>query len=423
MKPAKWFFGALAVVCLSVSAQSVSAQGRKMFKGHVVTPESSVEHPKDIGVKAHTHYQIMMPNTGRFEREPGTNELPPVLGLFFETPASLACVYRLVPNPRHGCNPDETTANPSGGSKAIALVDAFHDPNAQADLDTFSDQFGLPRTTLTVVSVGPTPPTDPTGNAEVETSLDIEYAHAMAPNAQLFLVESQSLHLGDLLDAIVLAGTLVLEAGGGEVSMSFGGGEFPQETQIDPLAFNAPNVVYVASSGDFPGVQWPCASTRVVCAGGTTISRNSSTGEFLVENSWQDTGGGPSQFEPRPSFQDRIARMVGATRGTPDLSFDANPNTGVWVFDSFPFEGQTLGWIVVGGTSVSAPSLSGIINAAGHFAPSSQAENREIYEHLRDPLAFRDIVFGNCGLNIGDFATLGWDFCTGVGSDTGHHGK
>ena len=147
-------------------------------------------------------------------------------------------------------------------------------------------------------------------------------------------------------------------------------------------------------------------------------------GGFLLENTWQDAGGGPSQVEPRPSFQDSIAGIVGATRGTPDFSFDSNPNTGVWVLDTNLFQGQPGGWFIVGGTSVASPSLAGIINSAGKFALSSQAENTLIYGHLSGNQSdINDIRFGNCGLNIGNFSGPGWDFCTGVGSDIGLAGK
>jgi kumamolisin len=202
--------------------------------------------------------------------------------------------------------------------------------------------------------------------------------------------------------------------------MSFGGGEFPQETSLDQI-FTMPGIVYVASSGDSPGPQYPSVSPNVISAGGTTISRNANTGRFIFENTWQDAGGGASFFEPRPDFQNVVKRIVGNTRGTPDISFDANPNTGVWVFDTNPVFGQ--GWFVVGGTSVAAPSLAGIINAAGSFRKSSQAENSAIYGHMANQRQFNDVFYGNCGLNIGDFADRGWDFCTGVGSDRGYDGK
>jgi kumamolisin len=265
---------------------------------------------------------------------------------------------------------------------------------------------------------GTRPPVDPTGGAELEESLDIEWAHAMAPNAKLFLVEAPSLNLLQLFEAAQVGAALVAGSGGGEVSMSFGTGEFLGETSFDPV-FVSPGVVFVASSGDSPGALYPSASPNVVSAGGTTISRDPNTGTFLLENTWQDVGGGPSQVEPRPPFQNDVAFIVGNARGTPDLSFDANPNTGVWIFGTIPplaplsFNGT--GWFVVGGTSVSAPSLSGIINSAGSFRNSSEAENFMLYHHVFGN-AFNDITFGDCGLNIGNFALPGYDFCTGLGS-------
>jgi kumamolisin len=416
----------LAFLALSANASLAQEARGRHFKGQVVVPASSVEHPGDVGFSAHTHLRMLVPREGRFTGTVQPNAgLPPFLGLFFETPASLACVYRLVQDPKPGCNPDETTEPPSGGGGAIALVEASDDPTAASDLQTFSTQFGLPAADLTVVYAdGTKPGVDPSGGAELETSLDIEWAHAMAPKAKLFLVEAGSLTFGDLFHAIFVAGNVVAGNGGGEVSMSFGGSEFPEEVQLDSI-FTAPGVVYVASAGDTPGPQYPCVSPNVLCAGGTTISRDSNTGRFLQETAWQDAGGGLSMFEPRPSFQNRIAELVGDFRGTPDFSFDANPNTGVWVFDGNPFQGSKnpLGWVVVGGTSVSTPSLAGIINAAGKLRASSQLENAEIYEQLGRNRDFHDIEFGNCGFNIGSFAKDGWDFCTGVGSDIGLRGK
>ncbi|HVO57510.1 MAG TPA: S53 family peptidase [Dongiaceae bacterium] len=385
-------------------------------------PASSVEKPADLGVNAHTHLKVLMPEGGKFAGAAQPQELPPFLGYFYETPASIACIYNLVSRPRPGCNPDETTDNPSGGSGAIAVVDAYDDPNAASDLANFSAQFGLPAADFSVVFAGGTrPKLDPTGGWELEESLDIEWAHAMAPKAKIYLVEANSNSFNDLLSAVLLAANLVASNGGGEVSMSFGGSEFTEETLLDAI-FTQPGVVYLASAGDAPGASWPSASPNVISAGGTTISRDSSNGRFLLENTWQDAGGGPSLVEPRPHFQDGVARVVGSTRGTPDLSFDANPATGVWVLNTNLYEGQPGGWFVVGGTSVSAPALAGIINVAGG-ANSSAQENQQIYRGLLNPFVFRDTFYGTCGINGGDFAVLGYDFCTGVGSPISYRGK
>ncbi|HUC54630.1 MAG TPA: S53 family peptidase [Candidatus Cybelea sp.] len=423
MRSKGWSISFLAIFALCF-AQAGAAQNQSR-KGHVVIPESSVAQAGDNGIAAHTHLRIMMPESGVFTGTPQPNELPPVLGFFFETPASIACIYHLVPHRKDGCNPNETTANPSGGSGAIAIVDAFDTPNAAADLAAFSAQFGLPPGDFTVVyASGTQPALDPSGGWELEASLDIEWSHAMAPNAKIFLVEATTNRYRDLLPAVQLAGNLVAANGGGEVSMSWGSGEFGLETDANHDAvFTTPGVVYIASSGDSPGAGWPSSSPNVISAGGTTVSRNPNTGDFLLENTWQDAGGGPSQVEPRPHFQDSIAGIVGDFRGTPDFSFDANPNTGVWVLDTNLFRGQPGGWFIVGGTSVSAPSLAGIVNAAGKFASSSQAENALIYRHLFSEGAFRDITYGTCGINVGNFAVPGWDFCTGVGSNQGLSGK
>lgn len=423
MRRTGWPISIAATISLLCFAQ-VSAAQNQSRKGHVVIPESSVERAGDNGVMAHTHLRIMMPEGGVFTGTPQPNELPPFPGYFFETPASIACIYRLVPHSKHGCNPNETTDNPTGGAGAIAIVDAFDTPNVAADLAAFSAQFGLPPAVFQVVyASGTQPALDPSGGWELEASLDIEWSHAMAPNAKIFLVEANSNRFLDLFQAVLVASNLVATNGGGEVSMSWGSGEFLNETKYDGN-FTTPSVVYIASSGDSPGAGWPSASPNVISAGGTTLSRDPNSGTFLLENTWQDAGGGPSQVEARPHFQDRIANIVGDFRGTPDFSFDANPNTGVWVLDTNLFQGGPGGWFILGGTSVSSPSLAGILNAAGKFAASSQAENSLIYRHLfSDRADFRDIIFGNCGLNIGNFARVGWDFCTGTGSNIGLAGK
>jgi len=314
-------------------------------------------------------------------------------------------------------------------------VDAFDDPNAYADLQYFSKQFGLVAITPSSFQVvfaphGDVAPGSCAGTAtrppsakgtgwDIEESLDIEWAHAMAPLATLYLVEAQSNSYRDLLCAVTVASNLLRAAGGGEVSMSWGSGEFPGETTFDSV-FTTPNVVYFASAGDGPGVSYPSASPNVVSVGGTSLSFDPITGNFIGENTWQDTGGGASRYEPRPSYQDRnITGIVGLQRGTPDIASDANPNTGVWVFDSLTY-GMPV-WFIVGGTSVSSPTWAGIVNTAGGFSASSQAELTKLYS---DPSAdFTGIKVGNCGLYMSIFASGSWDFCSGRGSPRDYTGK
>jgi subtilase family serine protease len=228
----------------------------------------------------------------------------------------------------------------------------------------------------------------------------------------IYLVEAQSSYDSDLFCAVSVASALVKAAGGGEVSMSWGGEEFPGETAIDPL-FTTSRVVYFAGTGDGPGVIYPSASPNVVAVGGTTLSINPVTGRFIGENTWQETGGGVSAFEPRPGYQDGIAFLVGNKRGAPDVVAEGNPYTGLWVADSLVLGPGT--WYVVGGTSAATPLWAGIVNAAGNFATSTRAELQELYSG-RGPYGFTDITFGNCGPYMSNVATPGWDFCSGLGS-------
>jgi len=420
-------------------ASTALAQRTNPRAGTSVTiPDSSIANPLDAGKKAHTNLRFLL-SPEHFRGTTPQFAGPPYPGYFYEDPASLACVYNLV-TPQRGCNPNVVATNPSGGSRAIAIVDAFDDPSAIADEAAFSAQFGIPAGNFQVVYApygGATPgscsgsavqpPADPTGGWEVEESLDIEMAHSMAPGATLYLVEAQSNFDTDLYCAVSVASSLVQAAGGGEVSMSWGGGEFPVETAFDPI-FTTPSVVYFASAGDSPGASYPSASPNVVSVGGTSLSRNPITGNFIFENVWQDAGGGPSAFESRPAYQNSVKHIVGSQRGTPDVAADANPNTGVWVLDNFvvPDFGSTYCggspcWLIVGGTSVASPMWAGIVNAAGRFSASTNAELTKLYGD--DYFDFNDIYYGTCGPYFGYFASLGWDFCSGLGSPNSHKGK
>ncbi|HUA16090.1 MAG TPA: hypothetical protein VMG31_12400 [Verrucomicrobiae bacterium] len=426
----------------------------RALPGIRVIPKSSLAVTPPAGHKfaAHTNVQFVIP--GGFTPQ----EAPPFTGYGYETPASLACVYGLVTTVS-GCNPNSTTNTPTGGSQSIAIVDAFDDPEAEGDLAWFSLQFGLPLKTSQIQVVWANPitascyyggvPIDETGGWELEESLDIEWAHAMAPGATIYLVEACSNYDSDLQQAVLVANNLVQcgkteinatsgalgkcptgSTGKGEVSMSWGGDEFVGENgatscaTLDDSCFTAANVVYFASSGDSPGVIWPGTSKNVVSAGGLTTRRNPTSFNLLGTTGWTEAGGGQSAIEARPSYQSSISSIVGSFRGTPDLSFDANPDTGVWVYDTFPMDlYEFYQWWVVGGTSVSAPSLAGIVNRAGAFAASSNAELTTIYTNKAVTADFTDITSGYCGPYAGFSGATGWDYCTGVGADKGYAGK
>ncbi len=407
VKPASiLLFAALAAV---VSATNAVAQG--IVKGNSYIPASSVEQPMDIGVRAHTYVQLL---SGQGEGRVSPNGgLGPKNGL---TPAQVRSAYNL----------------PSaGGSKIIAIVDAYDDPNALADFNTFSAQYGLPQETSTsatattnkvfqvVYASGTKPGTDSTGGWELEEALDIEWAHAMAPSAKIVLVEAATNAYATLFTAVDTA-TNYVDGNGtkvAEVSCSWGGSEFSGETS-DDVHFTSASVTYFVSAGDSGSpAHYPSSSPYVVSCGGTTLN-TTAAGAFQTEVAWNSGGGGPSTYETTPSYQSGVASRVGAARGTPDVAFVANPTTGVSVYDSYPQTGVGAGWQLVGGTSVSSPAIAGVANvaatSAGSFPLGSQALLTTIYKNLAST-NFRDITSGNNGYA----AQAGWDFVTGVGSPLG----
>jgi kumamolisin len=388
--------------------------------GTVYSPRSNFLVASEVGKKAHTNVRVRVPPANA--QPPGhasvTPLAPPVSGYFYETPASLACIYHLVTVTSPGCNPNIVSTNAATGARAIAIVDAYDYPGALSDLTKFSSQFSLPAPTsanFQVVYATGTKPTDGTGSGwDVEAALDIQYAHGLAPKAKIYLVEAASNSFSDLFQAVDKAGQLVAAAGGGEVSMSWGGGEFSSELSLDSHMTTS-KVVYFASSGDSAGTEYPCVSPNVVCVGGTGNSRNPSTGKFEGEIAWIDTGGGFSLYEARPAYQNAIAGIVGAKRGVPDVAAVADPNTGVWIYNL-----ANGGWFPVGGTSAASPVSAAIVNSAGAFAASTSAELAAIYSTVGSAGAgWNDVTSGACGLYDGFQAVSGWDPCTGVGSPRG----
>src|SRR5438309_1523990 len=370
-----WILVLLCVVAAGIGTTLLIAQGPPPQHGSVLIPDTSIERREDISLRAHTNHVIL------FRPEfVGTSPSG-------ETPASIRPVYNL----------------PStGGSGIIAIVDAFDYPTAENDLNVFSSTFGLPPCTTAngcfqkVFAVGRKPRTN-CGWAQ-EAALDIEWAHAMAPNARIILVEAKSNSFSDLFQAVDVASKLVSPNGSwGEVSMSWGGSEFSSEASYDSH-FTTAGIVYFASSGDTGGKTiYPGVSPNVVSAGGTTLHRDAN-GNFLSETGWSGSGGGKSLYENRPSYQAGVISVVGANRGVPDFSFDADPNSGVSVYDSTLCQGVS-GWLVFGGTSVASPSLSGIVNSAGSNT-SSTAELSQLYLSVGNngstiySANFRDILSG-----------------------------
>ena len=272
-----------------------------------------------------------------------------------------------------------------------------------------------------VYATGTKPGQDSTGGWELEEALDIEMAHAMAPNAKVILVEAKSNSTKDLFAAEKVASQMVAAAGGGEVSNSWSGGESAGEKKNEKT-FKGKGVVFLASAGDSSGIGIPAALNDVIAVGGTSILRDAKY-NYLSQKAWTSTGGGSSAYILRPAFQMPVAKIVGTYRGTPDISLVADPSTGVWIYDTTAYHGQVYDWLVIGGTSVSSPALAGILNSAGSFAASTPAELTTVYDGFTNAANWTDITAGTCGNNGGTSAATGWDFCTGVGVPNGFGGK
>ena len=410
MKRIAFLAGAVLPAALSLTSLASAHEIRHVgANGYILVPDSSIERPEDAGLRSHTNFELFIPFDVDASQPPAGAE----------TPASLACIYKLVPRV-DGCRIDQVTENPTGGSGVVAIVDAFDNPFAERDLAAFSSQFGLPACTTAngcfkqVYARGSQPANDP-GGWSLEIALDIEMAHAFAPDAKIVLVEAQDNTGPELIFAEDLAAQMVAQGGGGTISNSWSGKEGPLELTADSH-FQVPGVTYFASTGDGGApVGYPAASPFVVAAGGTTILR--SNGDFTGEEGWSGSGGGPSTFESRPAYQDGIQDIVGNKRGTPDFSAVANPATGVAAYD----EDGNIFWFQVGGTSVSSPLLAGIVNSDGHHAGSTTDELTHVYRGIKGQYAqkWRDETTGNNGFP----AMKGWDFVTGIGSPLTTVGK
>lgn len=302
-----------------------------------------------------------------------------------------------------------------GQGQTIAIVDAYGSPTIQQDITTFDSQFGLPSANLQIAYPNGQPhKTD--GGWALETSLDVEWAHAIAPDAKILLVVAKSASTSNLVSAIDYA----TNHGAQVVSNSWGGSEFSGESSYDSH-FQHSGVVYVASSGDSgAGSEWPAASPYVLGTGGTTLSL-ASNGAWGSETAWSGSGGATSTYEARPTYQNNWTSVVGSQRGIPDVAWDANPNTGVAVYDSTNDQGQS-GWFEVGGTSVSSPCWSALIALAdaGRTTPlTSQDAITQLYNLAGTTGStgyttyFHDITQGNNG---GYSALPGYDLVTGLGS-------
>jgi subtilase family serine protease len=355
------------------------------------------------------------------------------LGGLVYSPAQIRSAYGL-----SGTNFGKTAAD--GKGQTIAIVDPFNDPNLLNDLDSFDRTFGATSSGSTLFkqygaassflsvfnqsgkAFSPAKSSvaaDPTGGWEQELALDVEWAHAVAPGAKIDVVETNSASTKDLLAGVAAAAKL---PGVSVVSMNWGISEESGESAFDST-FTTPSghqgVTFLAPTGDTgaPG-SYPAYSPDVVAVGGTNLLLNAN-GQIQSETAWTGSGGGISTQEAEPAYQ--LAVQNTGHRTIPDVAFDANIGTGVFVYDSYLATASTT-WKVLGGSSLGTPAWAGMmaivnqgrVQAGGTTLNSggsaTQADSALYGVSSSD---FHDITSGsNRGFNAG----AGYDEVTGRGS-------
>ncbi len=307
-----------------------------------------------------------------------------------------------------------TLSATGGAGQTVAIVDAYDDPNAEKDLGVYRSTFGLPACTTAngcfrkVNQTGGTSyPRGNSGWAE-EISLDLDMTSAICPQCKIILVEASSNSFTNLLAAVDEAVTL----GANAISNSYGGSESSGETSYESH-FNHPGIAITASSGDNGyGVEYPAASGFVTAVGGTSLTRASNARGF-TETAWSGAGSGCSAYISKPGWQTDAGC---ARRTVADVSADADPNTGVSVYDTYRVSGGG-GWLVFGGTSVASPIVASVYAVAGNAATTQYGS----YPYANTASLF-DVTSGSNGSCGGSYlctAVVGYDGPTGLGTPNG----
>jgi len=311
-----------------------------------------------------------------------------------------------------------------GEGATIAIVDAYDDPSAAADLAVYRQQFGLPALQagqFRKVNQEGFPGDYPAGNPSwaTEISLDLDMVPAVAPKADIILVEADSADVADLGASVNEAVAL----GASYVSNSYGESELSTDTETAAEYYDHPGVAVVASAGDGGyGVEFPAADPDVTAVGGTSLTQDSSTSRGWTETVWstsstEGTGSGCSAYEPKPSFQTDTGC---AKRTVADVSAVADPYTGVAVYDSYSDGGGEYGqgWGQYGGTSVASPIITATYALGGPIAKGDYP-NDNPYSHTAD---LNDVTSGStatCSPSYLCTAGPGYDGPTGLGTPAG----
>jgi subtilase family serine protease len=315
------------------------------------------------------------------------------------SPANLQSAYKL---------PSST----AGSGQTVAIVDAYNAPNAEADLATYRSQYGLSACTTAngcfkkVNQTGGTsyPATD-AGWAQ-EISLDVDMVSAVCPNCKIVLVEATSPSFANLGTAVNTAARLA-----NVISNSYGGSDASDSTYGS--YYNHPGKAITVSSGDAGyGVEYPASSHYVTAVGGTSLKTASNTRGW-TETAWSGAGSGCSSYNTALTGQSGLTGC--SRRAVADVSAVADPATGVAVYDSTPYQGQS-GWMIFGGTSVAAPIIGGVYGLAGNAA---SVDNNYPYSHSGSLFDVTSGSNGSCSTTKWCKAGTGWDGPTGLGTPNG----
>ncbi|MEW2249278.1 putative Ig domain-containing protein [Streptomyces sp. NPDC006975] len=308
----------------------------------------------------------------------------------------------------------------TGGSGiTVAIVDAYNDPNAEADLATYRSTYGLSSCTKAngcfkqVSQTGSTTslPTNDTGWAG-EEALDLDMVSAVCPNCSIILVEANSANDTDL----GIAENEAVALGAKVVSNSWGGSEASSQTTEDTQYFKHPGVAITVSSGDSAyGAEYPATSQYVTAVGGTALT-TAANSRGWSESVWhtsstEGTGSGCSAYDPKPSWQTDTGC---AKRMEADVSAVADPATGVAVYDTY----GGSGWAVYGGTSASAPIVAGVYALAG-TPGTSDYPAKYPYQHTGNLYDVTSGSNGSCSTSYFCTARTGYDGPTGWGTPNG----
>ena len=305
----------------------------------------------------------------------------------------------------------------AGAGQTVAVVDAYDYPTAEADLNKWSQQYGLPACTTAngcfrkVTQDGGTnfKRYRADGGWSLEAAMDLETVHGLCPNCKILFVEGRTASISDLSTAVNRAASM----GANVISNSYGASDSTSIAAYNS-AYNHPGVAITVSTGDNGyQVQWPASAPTTVAVGGTTLARDASTRGWS-ETAWSGAGSGCS-VQTKPAWQTSVTLC--SKKANADVSADADPNSGISVYDSTPYQGAS-GWYQVGGTSLSAPIVGAVYGLAANASSTSTPASLP-WSHTSSLYDVTAGSNGSCPTAVWCTAGTGWDGPTGLGTPNG----